>query len=530
MRACFPWAFIGALCLPLVAACGDDSPAAIALDAPGPVAGEAGRGSFTLGVATAAAQIEEGNETADWWVWSQPTADGGLGNGAAFVGDAVLGYQRAVEDVQLIEAMHLDAYRFSVNWARMEPARGEWDEEAFAHYGALLDALGAAGIKPMVTVHHFSSPIWVDDPREIADCVPSDTNLCGWSDPVGAEAIIAEMAELGAELAKRYGDRVDEWCTLNEPVNYLLASYGVAQFPPGRGFLLGDSDTFMTVVRNYIRAHVAMYEAIKANDTVDADGDGVNALVGFSLNVASFEPSRSGAISTNEVDVAARDRVEYVYHYLLPDALQNGSFDANADGVADETHDDWKGAVDFLGVQYYQRLTVTGKPGLLIPLVSALPCFHGLPSFGACVEPSEPTHWVPTMHYEYYEPGIHDVLVAFAERYPDLPLTVTESGLATEVGRRRAEHIVRSLEQITRARDEGVDVRGYYHWSLTDNFEWAEGYGPRFGLYRVDYENGFARTATEGATLYGEIAEARTISTATREEYGGLGPMTPEPE
>jgi beta-glucosidase len=105
---------------------------------------------------------------------------------------------------------------------------------------------------------------------------------------------------------------------------------------------------------------------------------------------------------------------------------------------------------------------------------------------------------------------------------------VTESGLATEVGRRRAEHIVRSLEQITKARDEGVDVRGYYHWSLTDNFEWAEGFVPRFGLYRVDYANDAARTATEGATILGEIAAARRISGAQRRAYGGLGPMTPE--
>jgi beta-glucosidase len=106
-------------------------------------------------------------------------------------------------------------------------------------------------------------------------------------------------------------------------------------------------------------------------------------------------------------------------------------------------------------------------------------------------------------------------------------MIVTESGLATRVGRRRAEHVVRSLEQIQRARDEGVDVRGYYHWSLTDNFEWAEGFGPRFGLYTVDYDS-YARTPTEGATVLGEIAGARSLSSEQRAELGGLGPMTPE--
>ena len=102
--------------------------------------------------------------------------------------------------------------------------------------------------------------------------------------------------------------------------------------------------------------------------------------------------------------------------------------------------------------------------------------------------PADPTHYVPAMDYEYYEPGLYDVLIDFAARWPALPLTVTESGLATETGTRRAEHVVRSLEQIQRAIDAGADVRGYYHWSLMDNFEWSLGFVPRFGLYRVDFD------------------------------------------
>jgi len=131
------------------------------------------------------------------------------------------------------------------------------------------------------------------------------------------------------------------------------------------------------------------------------------------------------------------------------------------------------------------------------------------------------------MQYEYYEPGLYNVLTDFAQRWPDLPLTVTESGLATETGTRRAEHIVRSLEQIHRALDDGVDVRGYYHWSLMDNFEWMLGFVPRFGLYRVDHDT-YDRMPTEGATVLTDIAASRRISAAQRSQYGGLGPMTPE--
>jgi beta-glucosidase len=517
-------ATVVALALP---ACTTD--AGIPLGAEGPVAGEGGRGSFTIGTATAAAQIEEGNDASDWWVWTAPESEGGLGRGAAFVGDAVLGYSRALDDVQLLVDTNLDAYRFSVNWARLEPERDVWDEAAFQHYSDLLDALAAAGIKPMLTIHHFSSPIWVDDPRRVGVCTvaPSDTDLCGWSHETGGALIVEEMAELAEELAIRFGDRVDEWCTLNEPVNYMLASYGLGNFPPGRSQIITTPEIFMDAMRNYASAHVAMYRAIDANDDVDADGDGDPAHIGFTLNVSEWTPARGNELSDHPDDIAGAERVEYAYHYVFTDALRNGVFDSNLDGTPDEPHDDWLGALDFQGLQYYSRVTVTAQ-FQLVPMVLVTPCFLPLLDFGACVAPAEEAHWVETMRYEYYEPGIYNVLSAFSERYPGLPLTVTESGLATEVGRRRAEHIVRSLEQITKARDEGVDVRGYYHWSLTDNFEWAEGFEPRFGLYRVDYEDGYTRTATEGAVLLGEIAESRRVTATMRSEYGGLGPMTPE--
>jgi beta-glucosidase len=119
------------------------------------------------------------------------------------------------------------------------------------------------------------------------------------------------------------------------------------------------------------------------------------------------------------------------------------------------------------------------------------------------------------------------VLLAFSQRYPTLPLVVSESGIATDVGTRRAESIVRTLESIDAARTAGVDVRGYYHWSLTDNFEWAEGFVPRFGLYRVDYAS-YSRTASEGADVLGAIAKARTVTSEQRAQYGGIGPMTPD--
>ncbi|MEZ4335392.1 MAG: family 1 glycosylhydrolase [Sandaracinaceae bacterium] len=499
----------------------------------GPVGGSAGMGSFRFGASSAATQIEDMNPDVDWYVWTQPPPEG-MGRGEDPIADAVRGYSLATDDIDLVTEMGLDSYRFSMEWARIEPRRDEVNEEALAHYDAFLDALEAASIRPMVTVHHFSNPLWVDDPRRVSafeTCPatgPTDAWLCGWVDPNGAPLIIEEIAEHACLLGQRFGDRVDEWATFNEPVNYLFASHGAGQvFPPGRELLFSDFDAFLEVVRNFIRAHEAMREALERCDTVDADGDGDAASVGLTLSIVDWEPARNGVPSTNARDVEAARRMRYVYHFLLIDSILNGTFDADLDQDAEESHPEWQSRLEWLGVQYYSRLGVTTQPAIL-PVVDLTPCFPPLGVGTACMDAEDPTHWVPEMRYEYYEPGLATILLEYAERYPGLPLTVTEAGIATNVGRRRAENVVRTLEQIDHARRQGADVRGYYHWSLTDNFEWAEGYGPHFGLYRVDRTGAYPRAATEGATVLGEIAAARRLTIAQREAYGGLGPMTPE--
>ena len=504
----------------------DASPLPLAFGPPGQLAGDEGRGSFLFGVATAAAQIEEGNTASDWWVWTGPEPDG-LAR-SEFVGDAVMGYARAQEDVAMIAAMNLDTYRFNVNWPRVEPTRDTIDEDALAHYGALLDTLVAQSIRPMITVHHFSNPVWVDDPR-VSDCDdgPTDANLCGWGHETGGQAIIDELAEHAALIAARYGDRVDDWATLNEPVNYAVASYGVGQFPPGRQLLFNDVDAFVRVFRNLIAAHVAMYDAIMAADTVDADGDGVAARIGLTLSVADWVPARENASSDDPEDIAAAERMTYLYHELFPRSLRDGTFDPDLDGVGDEAQTEWTGKLDWLGIQYYFRAGVSAETPL-IPLVDLIICAGGF-DFGACLPPEDETWWVPSMGYEYYAPGLYNVLSAMGAAFPELPMAVTEGGIATDNGERRADNIVRSLEQIDRAIAGGVDVRGYYHWSLMDNFEWSEGYEPRFGLYRVDLDT-YARTPTLGAEVLGDIAARRGVTPELLETHGGTGPMHPEAE
>lgn len=508
------------------------SPDPIAFGDYGPLAGAAGEGSFRFGVATAAAQIEDMNPNNDWHLWSLPESEGGLGHGT-YVDDAVRGYSNAIADVALLEQLGVDSYRFSVEWARIEPSRDVIEEGEIAHYRALLEALATAGIRPNVTVHHFSNPVWIDDPRvEPATCAVDADYLCGWGHPDGAPLIVEEIAEHAARLAQEYGDLVDDWSTINEPVNYIFAGWATpGTFPPGRSYLT-DWPRFLDVVRNFIAAHAAIYRAIQENDTVDADGDGVNALVGLPLSVANWVPARQNAPSADPLDVAAAEKMNYVYHYLFVDSVRNGSFDADFDGVAEESHPEYLAegggpSIDWLGAQYYFRAGVTARPAVLSE-VGITPCFGPI-DFGACVAPYDPSFVVPAMGYEFWSGGLTDVLSALSERYPDLPLLITEAGIATEVGARRAENVVRVLEAVQRARDAGADVRGYYHWSLMDNYEWAEGYEPRFGLFTVDRSSAdYTRSITLGGTVYGEIIAARGLSVAQRTTYGGYGPMTPE--
>ena len=521
---------IGACFAALALGCGGQDEASVSggdieFPALGSLSTEAGQGSFRFGAASAATQIEDQNTATDWHLFTLPKAQGGLGQ-HTYVGDASKGWTKMLDDVALIKALGLDSYRFSIEWARIEPKRDQIDEAALTQYGKFIDALVAAGIRPFVTLHHFSNPVWVDDPRDI-ECVsgPTDQNLCGFGHPQGGPMVLEEFAEHAQLLAERFGDRVDDWGTVNEPINYLVASHGVGVFPPGKSTLLSLVDKFVPVVRDYLAGHVAAYDALKAADTKDADGDGEAASVGFSLSVADWVPARENQVSKDPEDIAARDRLVLFFHYLLVDALMVGGFDNDLDGVIEENLPNFKGKLDWLGLQYYFRAGVTGNGGLL-PVLKLTPCFSTF-DFGSCVEPIDRSYCVPTMGYEHYAPGIQTVIAAFGARFPGLPLVISEGGIGTEVGERRAENIVRALEHIHAARRSGVDVRGYYHWSLYDNFEWAEGFGPRFGLYSVDYAT-YERTPTLGADVLAQITEGRKLSRALRSKHGGKGPMTTE--
>ena len=496
------------------------SEGAVGFGSYGSLSQPSGKGSFRFGVATSATQIEDQNPHTDWYAWTQPEPEG-LGN-ATPVGDAVGGYTRAIDDVDLVDRLGVDSYRFGVEWARIEPRRGEINQAALRHYGRQLDELRSRGIRPMITVNHFALPTWVDNPRD-AGCVngPSDTNLCGLDHPQGGAMVVQEMADFARLLARRYGDRVQDWVTINEPMVYMLFAHGFGVGPAGKSSLNPEKfdSAFVPALRNLLNAHAAMYKAIKSVRP--------RASVGLANSVKAYVPVRDGAPSDDPADEAAVERFRWFFERTIVDSLVTGRFSPRLDGARTEPHPEWKGTLDWLGLQLYDRTGVTSQVGAegtqAVPMTGVATC-AGPP----CMPLLDPSYWNPHMQYEQDPDALYGVVKRYSQEYPGLPLVVSESGMATESADRRSAFIVRGLRQVAKLRDEGVDVRGYYYWSLLDNFEWLLGYGPHFGLYSVDRST-MDRTATDTVRVYGDVTARRGLSPQVLEQYGRSGPLPPEP-
>ncbi len=478
---------------------------------------------FQWGAATAAHQIEGGNTNNNWYQFE--TLERYEGDTEEPSGSAAGSWEGFESDLDLAAGLGLGHFRMSVEWSRLEPVRDSWDEAAFDRYLDILDGVRARGLEPSVTLHHFTEPIWVQDlSEEYCNEGPTDENLCGWTNPEVAE----EFTEFATEVASRFGDRVDRWNTFNEPMVYLIGGYVFGSFPPGDVNLLTEDllDDVVPVISGMLDGHAGAYHGVHGADLVDANGDGVTAEVGFTDAVVWFEP----ADPDEPEDLVAAAKAKSFYQYTFADPVINGLFDHDLDGTADELHPEWADTCDVLGLQYYNRTFLVGVSGF--PVLEGLPCEAAIeeqygvsPQDLGCPEPDENDQ--TQMGYEHYPPGLRFVGEEMAARYPSTQLRVTEQGIATASGERRAQSVVRHLAELHALIEGGANVDGYLHWSLIDNFEWAHGFGPQFGLFTVDYENQ-ARLPTLGATVYSQIVRDGGIRESLLEAYGE-GEMAPEP-
>lgn len=377
---------------------------------------------FLFGAATAAHQIEGGNVNSDWWAFEHAEGTGCVEPS----GDACDSWHRWGEDLDLVERIGLNSYRFSVEWARIEPAPGEYSIAALDHYRRILDSCRRRGLVPVVTLHHFTLPRWLSERG-------------GVEAPDFTERIAAYASKVGDRL----GDGIGLGCTINEPNIVAVMGYLLGVFPPGVRDR-GRAEAASATLRD---AHRAMVEALRA-------GPG-NYPVGLTLSMAELEAGEGG-----ESQLAQATE-------LLEDAYLR---EARSD--------------DFLGVQTYTRLRF-GAHGLL---------------------PVPPGVRTTKMGYEY-RPGAVEHCLRRAAAIAQVPVVVTETGISTDDDRERIEFIDAVFAGVFACLRDGLDVRGIFHWTLLDNFEWASGYTQPFGVISCDRTT-FERTPKPSARHLAELVAA----------------------
>ncbi|HVZ75426.1 MAG TPA: family 1 glycosylhydrolase [Polyangia bacterium] len=423
---------------------------------------------FFLGAATSAHQIEGGTRN-DWTAWET----GRYPDGRPHVRDGATTARAAdswnlwPKDVEALRALGANMYRLGVEWSRLEPTEGAWDEAAAARYHEMFAALRAAGVTPMVNLWHFTLPTWV-----------SEKGGLEWD---GAPAALADFAR---RAGAAFGDQVDWWCTLNEPNVYVAKGYLAAQWPPG----VADPARGVRVMAALERAHGLMAAALREADRVDADGDGFATRVGLAHNVRVFDPRSPW----NPIDRVVARAADDFYDEQLLDAVATGRVRAKLPRVLtiDEPFPPLAGSFDYLGINYYTRELTAGH-------------LFGGKVYEPTVAPDRPRN---DLGWEIYPEGLTRLLERFSAR--PWPIFVTENGVADARGTVRPDFLRAHLYALDRARDEGVNVIGYLHWSLIDNFEWSEGFGGRFGLFTIDFANDptLARRPTPAVDVFREAA------------------------
>ena len=371
------------------------------------------------------------------------------------------------------------AFRLSISWARLFPRADMLapDDDGLAFYDRVFDAIEAHGLIPSVTLFHFAIPAWLD------------VELQGRRGLERGDAVAA-FARFADVVARRYAPRVKYWCTLNEPMVYAYLGYLEGVFPPNER--RGSPKDVAFLGAQLLRMHLAGYQALKA---VRPDTD-----VCIATHVRRFMPARNHW----PLDVATAYFVDHAFVLDFVDAIESGVWRPTQTGVVEEIPG-LRGAQDTIGLNYYGRSYVrTGlRPGTYTV------CHH---------DPGEPGEEVSDLGWALDERSFADELVRFFRRYKK-PIQVLENGIADQADDdvMRQHFIVRHTQAMWHAiHRHGVDCRGYFHWSLVDNFEWAEGFNDgRFGLYRVPFSGDeatrFARIPRGSVDVYGRIASSNSI-------------------
>ena len=420
---------------------------------------------FLWGSATAAHQVEGDNRANDWWAAEM------AGRLPHRSGDACDQLHRYPEDFKLLGELGHNAHRFSLEWSRIEPSPGRFDRPAIEHYRRVIETARAVGIEPLVTLHHFTNPRWLADRG-------------GWTRP----EVVGLFARFASRMAREYRDLVRYWVTINEPNVYVWQGWMLGVWPPNRP----GSPLALLVLRNMALAHGRAYHAIHREQP--------GARVGVAHHVRVFDPAdprRRG----DRLAARVRDRI---MNMTFPLAIRRGRL---MPPLGSGRPIPWlANTEDWVGLNYYTR-----EHDRFAPLAPQM-LFSGETS--PDVERNQ-------LRWEIYPEGLYRALRLIAPAASGAEVIVTENGIP-EPGaedRLRPAFLVSHLAACHRAIRDGVRLRGYCYWSSLDNFEWAEGFEPRFGLVHVDYATQ-TRTPKPSAYLYRDIIRRNGLSAADRARYG----------
>jgi beta-glucosidase len=426
---------------------------------------------FKWGVAQSAFQAEGGGGN-DWSRWAQCGGVPMNRNGNGY-------YQRFEED-HALSAQELSAryFRTSLEWSRIEPREGVFDDREIDHYREVLTSIRRHGMTPVLALWHFTNPVWFADQG-------------GWA---GAHAV-EQFGAYVRKVVKALGNAVDTWAPFNEPVQYLTMRYLFNWGSMPGGAAVYDLRAFRAALSHMAHAHAQAYDIIKAACP--------SATVALINAISPAVPNDSD----NPAAVEAAWRFDRVYNQLFANAVIRGQLDLTGLGRAEVPIDEHlRGKVDVFGVNYYFRVAVKPLPfALSLPFFTALPCHRG-----PWQRLAGATGQRGANGSEIDPPGIYDSIKMVSQYH--LPIEITENGVSSLDGGLRAAFIVAHLRQVHRAIQDGYDVRGYFYWSPVDNYEWDRGFSEHFGLLFVDPRDPQkTRQANEGSRIFGAIARANAI-------------------
>jgi beta-glucosidase len=369
-------------------------------------------------------------------------------------------YHLYKDDLNLLKELGVNAYRFSLEWSRIQPREDVWDDGVTAHYQEVIDILNENGIAPMITLHHFTHPLW------FIKKYPWHKNSSTEKFLDYAKRIISSIKDV------RY------WITFNEPYVLLLGGYLEGCMPPG----IRNTSLAVKALENILSCHTGVYDAIHARIP--------DAMVSVAHNMAALAPWRKW----NPLDRLISGAAKYFYNHSLLDAFLTGELHIKFPfKKAIIIPVPIKNKLDFFGVNYYTRVHIRFNP---FKKLGAELRHRDIGGYG-----------LSDMGWEIHPRGLEKVL-KYASKLK-MPLIITENGIATKDPEKKVKFMREHVDVLEKVIRNGIDVRGYFYWTLIDNYEWLQGLDTRFGLYKVDFKT-LRRIPTTAATYYAYLIKRRS--------------------